>query len=36
MVGMLLRKRTLASKAWIAGRLVMGEAGSVSRLVGQG
>jgi len=32
---MLLRKRTVASKAWIAQRLAMAEAGSVSRLIGQ-
>jgi hypothetical protein len=35
-LAMLLRKRTIASNAWIAERLAMGEAGSVSRLVGQG
>jgi putative transposase len=35
-LAMLLRKRTVASNAWIAERLAMGEAGSVSRLVGQG
>jgi hypothetical protein len=35
-LAMLLRKRTVASNAWIAERLAMGEPGSVSRLVGQG
>jgi hypothetical protein len=35
-MAMLLRKRTIANNAWIAERLAMGEAGSVSRLVGQG
>ena len=34
-LAMLLRKRTVASNAWIARRLAMGEAGSVSRLIGQ-
>jgi len=33
-LAMLLRKRTVASNAWIAQRLAMGEAGSVSRLIG--
>lgn len=34
-LAMLLRTRTVASNAWIAERLAMGEAASVSRLVGQ-
>jgi len=33
-LAMLLRKRTTAGNSWIAARLAMGEAGSVSRLVG--